>query len=33
LGSPPGDEVRRWLQAQALQLTGAMEQTRWLLAQ
>ncbi len=33
LALAPGDEVRRWLQAQALQLTGAMEQTRWLLAQ
>src|SRR5205085_6099543 len=33
LALAPDTEARRWLQAQALQVTGAMLQTRWLLAQ
>jgi hypothetical protein len=33
LALAPADEARRWLQAQALQITGAMLQTRWLLVQ
>ena len=33
LALAPADEGRRWLQAQALQLTGTMSQKRWLLVQ
>jgi hypothetical protein len=33
LALAPADEARRWLQTQALQLTDAMSQMRWLLVQ
>jgi hypothetical protein len=33
LALAPDDEARRWLRLQALQITGAMLQTRWLLVQ
>jgi hypothetical protein len=33
LGLAPADEARRWLRTRALQLTGGMLQTRWLLVQ